>query len=88
MCTHFWHPLYICVCVCIDYVCMYVRKCKRTYTNYARRTFEIKSTHAHIHTHKQKHTNDARCKCDIKAKISMAGAAFNKKKLLVTSKLT
>jgi hypothetical protein len=33
-------------------------------------------------------TNDARCTCDIKSRIAMAKAAFNKKKaLFTTSKL-
>jgi hypothetical protein len=33
-------------------------------------------------------TNDARCTCEIKSRIAMAKAAFNKKKTLFTSKLT
>jgi hypothetical protein len=32
-------------------------------------------------------TYDARCKCEIKSRIAMAKAAFNKKKNLFTSKL-
>ena len=32
-------------------------------------------------------TNDGRCTCEIKSKIAMAKAAFNKKKTLFTSKL-
>ena len=32
-------------------------------------------------------TNDGRCTCEIKSRISMAKAAFNKKKTLFTSKL-
>jgi hypothetical protein len=32
-------------------------------------------------------TNDARCTSEIKSKIAMAKAAFNKKKTLFTSKL-
>ena len=32
-------------------------------------------------------TNDGRCKCDIKSRIAMAKAAFNKKKTLFTRKL-
>jgi hypothetical protein len=32
-------------------------------------------------------TNDARCTCEIKYRIVMAKAAFNKKKTLFTSKL-
>jgi hypothetical protein len=32
-------------------------------------------------------TNDARCTCEIKSRIAMAKAAFNKKKTLFTSKL-
>ena len=32
-------------------------------------------------------TNDGRCTCEIKSKIVMAKAAFNKKKTLFTSKL-
>jgi hypothetical protein len=32
-------------------------------------------------------TNDARCTCEIKSRISMAKAAFNKKKTIFTSKL-
>ena len=32
-------------------------------------------------------TNDGRCMCEIKSKIAMAKAAFNKKKTLFTSKL-
>jgi hypothetical protein len=32
-------------------------------------------------------TNDARYTCEIKSRISMAKAAFNKKKILFTSKL-
>jgi hypothetical protein len=31
--------------------------------------------------------NDARCTCEIKSRIVMAKAAFNKKKKLLTSKL-
>jgi hypothetical protein len=31
--------------------------------------------------------NDARCTCEIKSRITMAKAAFNKKKNLFTSKL-
>jgi hypothetical protein len=33
-------------------------------------------------------TNDARCTCEIKCRIAIAKAAFNKKKTLFTSKLT
>ena len=32
-------------------------------------------------------TNDGRCKCEIKSRIAMAKAEFNKKKTLFTSKL-
>ena len=32
-------------------------------------------------------TNDGRCTCEIKSRIAMAKAAFNKKKTLFTSKL-
>ena len=32
-------------------------------------------------------TNDGRCTCEIKSKIAMAKAAFNKKKTIFTSKL-
>jgi hypothetical protein len=32
-------------------------------------------------------TNDGRCMCEIKSRIAMAKAAFNKKKTLFTSKL-
>ena len=32
-------------------------------------------------------TNDGRCSCEIKSRIAMAKAAFNKKKTLFTSKL-
>jgi hypothetical protein len=32
-------------------------------------------------------TNDARCTCEIKSRIAMAKAAFNKKKTLFTNKL-
>ena len=32
-------------------------------------------------------TNDGRCTCEIKSRIAMAKAAFNKKKILFTSKL-
>ena len=32
-------------------------------------------------------TNDGRCTCEIKSRIAMAKAAFNKKKTLLTSKL-
>ena len=32
-------------------------------------------------------TNDARCTCEIKSRIAMAKAAFNKKRTLFTSKL-
>ena len=32
-------------------------------------------------------TNDGRCTCEIKPRIAMAKAAFNKKKTLFTSKL-
>ena len=32
-------------------------------------------------------TNDGRCTCDIKSRIAMAKAAFNKKKTIVSSKL-
>ena len=32
-------------------------------------------------------TNDVRCTCEIKSRIAMAKAAFNKKKTLFTSKL-
>jgi len=32
-------------------------------------------------------TNDGRCMCEIKSRIAMARAAFNKKKTLFTSKL-
>jgi len=31
-------------------------------------------------------TNDARCACEIKSRFAMAKAAFNKKKVLFTSK--
>jgi hypothetical protein len=33
-------------------------------------------------------TNDARCTCEIKCRIAMAKAAFNKKRALFTSKWT
>jgi len=32
-------------------------------------------------------TNDGRCMCEIKSRIAMAKAAFNKKKTLFTSQL-
>jgi hypothetical protein len=32
-------------------------------------------------------TNDARCTCEIKSRVVMARAAFNKKKTVFTSKL-
>ena len=32
-------------------------------------------------------TNDGRCTCEIKSRIAMAKVAFNKKKILFTSKL-
>ena len=32
-------------------------------------------------------TNDGRCTCEIKSRIAMAKGAFNKKKILFTSKL-
>ena len=32
-------------------------------------------------------TNDGRCTCEIKRKIAMAKAAFNKKRTLITSTL-
>jgi hypothetical protein len=32
-------------------------------------------------------TNDARCTCEIKSRVAMARAAFNKKKTVFTSKL-
>jgi hypothetical protein len=32
-------------------------------------------------------TNDARCTCEMKSRIAMAKAAFNKKKSLLTTKL-
>jgi hypothetical protein len=32
-------------------------------------------------------TNDARCTCEIKSRIAMAKAAFNKKRTLFTSKM-
>jgi hypothetical protein len=32
-------------------------------------------------------TNDGRCTCEIKSRIAMANAAFNKKRALFTSKM-
>jgi hypothetical protein len=32
-------------------------------------------------------TNDARCTCEIESRVAMARAAFNKKKIVFTSKL-
>jgi hypothetical protein len=49
---------------------------------------DLYKRHTHTHTHTYIYTtNDGRCTCEIKSRIAMAKAAFNKKRALFTSKL-